>query len=87
MVDDEYPSVDEWTYITIEGYCSLNLEYSTKYDPYVYKLDGTKIPNSKYDPSLKIEPYPENCQRKVSFNCIKCKHFMYSEVEPHIAYI
>jgi hypothetical protein len=76
---DEYPSVDSWNYLTVEGYCMLNTEYdmcSSRYN-YELKTDGSFVrrKNQQYDPTVIPDPFPDNCPRSIQPTCIGCPHF------------
>ncbi|MFA7695561.1 MAG: hypothetical protein WCX63_08510 [Methanoregula sp.] len=76
---DDYPAVHSWNYITVEGYCMLNIEYgmcSRRYN-YEMKTGGSFVrrKNEKYDPAVTPEPYPDNCTRSIQPSCIGCRHF------------
>jgi len=81
--EKDYPSVNTWSYITIEGYCMLNMEYTGCKDRYLFELksDGSlkKKDNDRYDPKLKPDPYPDYCRRSVSSECIRCRHFAWCD--------
>lgn len=80
---EDYPAVHTWNYITVEGYCMLNLEYCMCHDRYNYRLNPdrtfTRVKNERYDPSMKPDPYPENCTRSVAPLCIECRHFAWCD--------
>ncbi len=80
---NEYPSVGTWEYITIEGYCMLNMDYGMRKDRYLFKLrrDGSwkRIRNTMYDPAAEPDSYPEGCARGVSSRCIGCRHFAWCD--------
>jgi len=64
--EKDYPSVNTWSYITIEGYCMLNMEYTGCKDPYLFELksDGSleKKDNDRYDSE-----------------CIGCRYFAWCD--------
>ncbi|MFA4850005.1 MAG: hypothetical protein WC626_09810 [Methanoregula sp.] len=76
---EDYPAVHSWSYITIEGYCMLNMEYRICHDRYNYRLNPdrtfTRIKNERYDPKRKPDPYPGDCKHSVRSSCIECRHF------------
>jgi hypothetical protein len=80
---EDYPSVHTWSYITIEGYCMLNMDYGGCYSRYDYELkpDGSRkrVKNKQYDPLKKPDPYPEGCPRSVRCTCIGCQHFAWCD--------
>jgi hypothetical protein len=80
---EDYPAVNTWSLITIEGYCMLNIEYGGCKDRYDYQLNPdrtfTRIKNEHYDPKRKPDPYPEACQRSVRSSCIGCRHFAWCD--------
>ena len=61
--DDEYPAVHSWNYITVEGYCMLNMEFGMFKDRYICELktDGSfkRKKNDRYDPTKK----PDSIER------------------------
>jgi hypothetical protein len=81
----DYPSVDTWNFITIEGFCMLNREYGGCHYRYDYQLnpDGTftRVKNDRYDPTKKPDPYPADCTRSVESSCIGCIHFAWCDPE------
>lgn len=76
---EDYPAVHSWSYITIEGYCMLNMEYRMCHHRYNHRLNPdrtfTRIKNERYDPKRKPDPYPGDCKRSVRSSCIECRHF------------
>ncbi len=62
--DDEYPAVHSWNYITVEGYCMLNMEFGMFKDRYICELktDGSfkRKKNDRYDPTKKPDSYPKD---------------------------
>ena len=80
-----YPSVNSWNFITIEGYCMLNMEYGGCHYRYDYQLnpDGTFKPvkNPRYDPGMKPDPYPPDCKQSIRSSCIECVHFAWCDPE------
>lgn len=96
--DDDYPSVKSWSYIVVEGYCMLNLRYSSCKDPHMYRLKDNfssgdddlldsfeEVPNKDYDPGAVPEPYPDGCPKRVSPDCIRCPHFGWCSPDDDIA--
>jgi hypothetical protein len=82
---DNYPSVHSWNYLTVEGYCMLNMEYgmcSSRYN-YEMKPDGSFVrrKNERYDPAATPDPFPDNCTRSVRSSCIGCRHFAWCNPE------
>jgi hypothetical protein len=81
--DDEYPAVHTWNYLTVEGFCMLNVKYSTCSDRYNYELkpDGSfaRRKNQQYDPTVIPNPFPDNCTRSIRSSCIGCRHFAWCE--------
>ncbi|MGB8219393.1 MAG: hypothetical protein WCE46_03305 [Methanoregula sp.] len=81
--DDEYPTVHSWNYITVEGYCMLNMEFGMCKDRYVCELkpDGSfkRKKNDRYDPTKKPDPFPEGCPRSIQSVCIGCQHFAWCD--------
>jgi len=79
----DYPAVHSWNYITIEGYCGLNMEYRCCNNRYNYRLnpDGTftRVKNDRYDPRAKPDPYPAGCKHSVESSCIGCIHFAWCD--------
>ncbi|UUX92195.1 hypothetical protein [Methanoplanus endosymbiosus] len=86
--NEDYPSVKNWSYIVVEGYCMLNLRYSSCKDPHMYRLKDDlsledddlldsfeEVPNNDYDPDAVPDPYPDGCPKRVSPDCIRCPHF------------
>lgn len=86
-IEEPYPGIHSWNFLHIEGYCTLNLEYGSKYSDTCYqfkkdedgKFEFIPVPNEQYDPLIKPDPYPENCCRHITCDCIKCPHFAYAE--------
>ncbi|HNX17401.1 MAG TPA: hypothetical protein PKM50_03620 [Methanoregula sp.] len=80
---DEYPAVHTWNYVTVEGYCMLNVTYSMCSSRYNYELKPggsfVRRKNDQYDPAQKPDPFPENCKRSVLPSCIGCRHFGWCE--------
>jgi len=80
---EDYPSVHTWNYITIEGYCTLNMNYGMCKDPYDYVLkpDGSfkRKKNDRYNPAMKPDPWPAGCKRSVSSKCIECRYFAWCD--------
>ena len=80
---EDYPAVDSWNYITVEGYCMLNMEYRTCHDRNNYRLNPdrtlTRIKNERYDPKIKPDPFPDDCTRSVRSSCIACRHFAWCD--------
>lgn len=79
-----------WSIICIEGYCGKDWEYIQKGSPYDYKFDADKepdeweqIPNSKYDPNVRIPNDPPYCEKRICYACLenKCPYFAYSDCE------
>jgi len=80
---EDYPAVHSWNYITIEGYCGLNVEYGCCHDRYNYQLNPDRtfkrVKNDRYDPTAKPDPYPVKCTRSVRSSCIGCIHFAWCD--------
>lgn len=70
-----------WTIIQLEGYCLIGTVFEHKYH---YKLDGTKVPNPKYDPNAIPPEPPDYCPGKPQFVCLDkgCNFFGYCEYSP-----
>lgn len=81
----EYPSVHSWAYVTIEGYCLLNMDYGIRKDRTVFRLrpDGSfqRVRNHQYDPAAHPDPFPEGCAHAVSSRCIGCSHFGWCDAD------
>lgn len=75
----EYPFVNSWAFVGLEGYCLLNMDYGIRKDRYVFQLmpggSWRQVRNEQYDPAAQPAPYPEGCARAVSSRCIGCRHF------------
>jgi hypothetical protein len=86
--DKNYPQVNTWNYITIEGYCMLNIEYGGCKDRYCYELkpDGSRkrVKNTDYNPAIKPDPFPEGCPRSVRSTCIECRHFAWCDPDDDV---
>ena len=82
---ENYPAVHSWNFITIEGYCMLNMEYRCCHYRYNYRLNPdrtfTRVKNDRYDPAMKPDPYPADCKRSVRSSCIGCIHFGWCDPE------
>ena len=80
---EDYPAVDSWNYIILEGYCMLNVEYGCCHDRYNYRLNPDRtfmrVKNNRYDPTAKPDPYPADCKRSVESSCIGCIHFAWCD--------
>jgi hypothetical protein len=76
---EDYPAVHSWNYITIEGFCMLNMEYRMCHNRYNHRLNPdrtfTRVKNEHYDPKRKPDPYPDDCKHSVRSSCIECRHF------------
>jgi hypothetical protein len=87
--NEDYPSIDTWSCITIEGYCLLNTDYGMYKDRYVYVLKPDRsfkrTVNYRYDPTMKPDPYPKDCPRSVSSRCIGCSHFAWCDPDDDAA--
>jgi len=81
--NEDYPAVHSWNYITVEGYCMLNMEYRMCHDRYNYRLNPdrtfTRINNKHYDPKRIPDSYPDNCMRSMRSSCIECRHFAWCD--------
>jgi hypothetical protein len=81
--NEDYPAVHSWNYITVEGYCMLNMEYRMCHDRYNYQLNPdrtfTRIKNERYDPKREPDSYPKDCKRSVRSSCIECRHFAWCD--------
>ncbi len=57
--NEDYPAVHSWNYITVEGYCMLNMEFRMCHDRYNYRLNPdrtfTRMRNERYDPKSRKE--------------------------------
>ena len=40
-----------------------------------------RVPNSKYDPTIRKPKRPKYCKKEIGIECIKCKYLAYSEVD------
>lgn len=81
-----------WTHICIEAYCFINMEYNSKYHPYVYKLKKSSLrkngkmkfekeDNPDYDPNAKRPSKPTFCKKKLCFECLSnnCEYLGFCE--------
>jgi hypothetical protein len=76
-----------WNYITIEGYCLINIDYDMKKSKYSYLLEKDytfkKVKNDHYDKNIKKPKTPAFCKERGNpcFNCMHsgCKHFSFTE--------
>ncbi len=66
-------------------YGNIYLENSsllTEGQIYEYKKGKfKKVRNTQYDPTVRMVYPPPECLGHISLNCIRCKHFAYSDVE------
>ena len=67
---DEYPSVDLWNYVTVEGYCMLNTEYGMCSSRYNYELKPDGSLSTQKEPTVRSEsdprPFPRPFPRQLS---------------------
>ena len=77
-----------WTILHLEAYCTINWDYGTKCDKYVYVMDDDhdfdhmkKEPNPQYDPKVKPDKWPKKCTKKLGVDCISCKYLAYTDVD------
>ena len=87
-MDELVPHMDEWTTISVEIYCCINLDYFRKHYPYNYEFDHNlppeewkKIPNPEYEPDIKPNDWPENCKRELGIRCLECEYVGYTEYD------
>lgn len=80
---EDYPAVHSWRYITVEGYCMLNMEYRLCHDRYNYRFNPdrtiTRIRNERYDPERRPDSYPRDCTHSITSSCIACRHFAWCD--------
>lgn len=79
-----------WSYLIIEGHCGR--KWSCKKDKYHYRVDNiedigskkNKVRNKNYDKNYKTPRKPKYCKNRISFDCIECKHFAYSDADKRV---
>jgi hypothetical protein len=84
-----------WNYITIEGYCMIDLDYHMKKSKNSFKMEKdysfTKIKNDNYDKDVKRTKTPKHCKKRghPCYHCMSntCKHFSFTGASEYLIII
>lgn len=92
--EEKRPWTHLWSYLIVEGYCLIDMDYNHKKNKFCYDVDPKdpqwnhlkEIPNPDYDPTVKQNKLPIFCKKRVCKECISnmCKYFGSANPEDEI---
>ncbi len=78
MLNIEYTrKKDKYCYVIDTNGENVEEWESDRFNPKNWK----KVKNEDYDPEVKPESFPEGCKKKITLDCLDCKHVAYCELD------